>query len=75
MISLIGFKLLRRFFFFKEYPNDRKVKLVPLKLKKYAFLWCENLKKQRAHESINKIKSCDKIKRELERRFLFEHYQ
>jgi hypothetical protein len=33
--SLIGFKLLRGFFYFKEYPDERKVKLMAIKLKKY----------------------------------------
>jgi hypothetical protein len=36
-ISLIGSKLLKGFFiYFKEYSDDRKVKLMALKLRKYA---------------------------------------
>jgi hypothetical protein len=38
-ISLIGSKLLKGIFiYFKEYPDDKKVKLMALKLRKYASL-------------------------------------
>jgi hypothetical protein len=54
-ISLIDFKIVKRISYFKKYPDDRKVKLVSLKLKKYAFLWWENLKKQRACEGRRRL--------------------
>ncbi|KAK6915420.1 Retrotransposon gag domain [Dillenia turbinata] len=66
---------LKRVFDFKDYPEDRKVKLVALKLKKYAQLWWENLKKQRDHEEKWKIKTWEKMKKELKKRFLPENYR
>ncbi|KAK6925324.1 Retrotransposon gag domain [Dillenia turbinata] len=66
---------LERVFDFKDYPEDRKVKLVALKLKKYASLWWKNLKKQRDREGKRKIKTWVKIKKELKKRFLPENYR
>jgi hypothetical protein len=76
-ISLIDFKLLRVFFYFKEYPDDKKkgVNLMAFKPRKYASLRWENLKKEKAHEGRSKIKYWKKMKREINKRFLSEHYR
>jgi len=41
---------LERFFEIKEYSDEKAFKVTVLKLEKYASLWCENVKKQRARE-------------------------
>ncbi|KAH7682941.1 Zinc finger CCHC-type protein [Dioscorea alata] len=41
---------IERVFDFKDVSDDRKVKLAALKLRKYAGLWWENLKRQRVRE-------------------------
>ena len=64
-----------RAFDFKYVSNDRKVKLVALKLRKYAGLWWENLKRQRVQEGRHPTHSWEKMKRELKRRFQPESYQ
>lgn len=43
-------QIVERVFYFKEYPDERKVKLVAFKLRIYAYLWWGNLKKQRARK-------------------------
>lgn len=56
-----------RVFDFKEYSDERKVKLVAIKMKGYAFLWWENLKKERTRVEKEKIRTWDKMKRELKK--------
>jgi len=58
----------------KDVPDDKLVKLVAIKLKKHASIWWENLKRQREREGRNKIKTWDKMRRELTRKFLLEYY-
>lgn len=43
------------------------------KPRKYASLRWENLKKERAHKSRSNIKSWKKMKREINKRFFYEH--
>lgn len=64
-----------RVFDFKEVSDERKVKIVPLKLRKYASLWCENLKKQRVRDGKGPIRSWEKMKKELKRRFMPDSYK
>ncbi|PWA72114.1 hypothetical protein CTI12_AA275430 [Artemisia annua] len=64
-----------RVFDFKEVSDERKVKLVALKLRKYASLWWENLKRQRARDGKRPLRSWEKLKRELKKRFLPESYR
>ncbi|XP_056694837.1 uncharacterized protein [Spinacia oleracea] len=63
-----------RVFDFKDIPDDRKVKIVAIKFKKHASIWWENLKRQREREDRSKIRTWDKMKRELKRKFLPSHY-
>ncbi|GKC38100.1 gag-pol polyprotein-like protein, partial [Tanacetum coccineum] len=62
-------------FDFKEVSEDRKVKLVAIKLQKHAGLWWENLKMRRVREGRKTIRTWEKMKRELKRRFLPEIYR
>lgn len=64
-----------RIFDFKEYSEERKVKLVAIKLKGYASLWWENLKRERNREGRRPIRNWEKMKRELRKRFLSENYR
>ncbi len=64
-----------RIFEFKEYSEERRVKLVAIKLKGYASLWWENLKRERNREGRRPIRAWEKMKRELKRRFLSESYR
>ncbi|XP_042416946.1 uncharacterized protein LOC122005804 [Zingiber officinale] len=52
-----------RIFEFQEISEDRKVKFVAIKLKKYASIWWEHLKKQRARDGKQKITTWDKMKK------------
>ena len=56
-------------------PKDRKVKLIAIKLKKYASLWWEYLKRQREQEGRRKIVTWEKMKKELKRKFLPDNYR
>jgi len=59
-----------RVFDYKEVPEDKKVKLVALKLRKYASLWWTNLCTKRTRSQKEKIRSWEKMKKKLKARFL-----
>ena len=50
------------------------MKIIAVKLKKHASIWWENLKKKRDCEGKSKIKTWEKMRRELTRKFLPSHY-
>ncbi|PKU86789.1 hypothetical protein MA16_Dca020951 [Dendrobium catenatum] len=54
---------------YKDVHPNSIVKLIAIKLKKSASLWWENLKRTRLCEGHNKIVSCDKMKKELQRKY------
>ncbi|KAI4310483.1 hypothetical protein MLD38_035459 [Melastoma candidum] len=64
-----------RIFDYEEVPEERKVKLAALKLKKYAGLWWKNTNQQRRREGRDKIRTWSKMKRAMTKRFLPEHYR
>ncbi|KAG5539880.1 hypothetical protein RHGRI_020186 [Rhododendron griersonianum] len=64
-----------RIFEYKDIPEDRKVKLVAIKLKKHASLWWEHLKKQRDRDGKRRVKTWEKMKKELRRKFLPDNYR
>jgi CRISPR/Cas system-associated endoribonuclease Cas2 len=64
-----------RVFEYKEVPEEKKVKIIVVKLKKHASIWWENLKKKREREGKRKIKTWEKMRRELTRKFLPVHYR
>ena len=45
-----------RVFEYKEVPEDQKVKIVAIKLKKHASMWWENLKRKHEREGKSKIR-------------------
>ncbi|RYQ82866.1 hypothetical protein Ahy_B10g101439 [Arachis hypogaea] len=67
--------IVERVFELKDIPDDKRVKLVAIKLKKHALVWWENLKHQRERERRRKIKTWDKMRRELKHKFLPKHYR
>ena len=63
---------LDRIFEAKGYNDERSFKVASLKLTRYASLWFENIKKQRAREGKRKINSWEKLKTLMNKRFLPE---
>ncbi|PWA48206.1 reverse transcriptase domain-containing protein [Artemisia annua] len=59
-----------RIFDLRDIPDNVKVKLVAIKLKKYASLWWENIQQQRYRNGKHKISSWDKMQRLLRAKFL-----
>ena len=59
-----------RIFEYKEVPEDKKVKLVALKLRRYASLWWTNLLAKRARQGKGKIRTWEKMRTKLKARFL-----
>jgi len=62
--------IVARVFDYKYIPEDKKVKLVALRLRKYAFLWWINLCAKRAKKRKSKIRTWAKMKSKLKNRFL-----
>jgi len=63
-----------RVFEYKEVPDDKKVKLVALKLGKYACVWQSNAEAKRARKRKGKIRSWRKMKEKLKSKFRLPHY-
>ncbi|GJX67976.1 putative nucleotidyltransferase, ribonuclease H [Tanacetum coccineum] len=63
-----------RVFDYQDVRDDLKVKIVAIKLKKHAFVWWEQLKLKRAHENKPRIRTWEKMKRELRKKFLPDGY-
>ena len=59
-----------RVFEYKDIPEDKKVKLVALRLHKYASLWWTNLSTKRVRERKSKIRIWEKMESKLKARFL-----
>ena len=63
-----------RVFDYQDVPEEEKVKIVAIKLKKHASIWWEQLKMKRAREGKSKIRTWEKMKKELRKKFLPEGY-
>ncbi|KAM1570644.1 hypothetical protein ACFX10_035620 [Malus domestica] len=63
-----------RVFDYKEVLDHRKVKIVAIKLTKYASTWWEQLTVRRERIGKSKITSWDKMKRVLRKKFLPDNY-
>jgi len=61
---------IERVFEYKDIPDDRKVKLVALRLRKYASLWWANLNAKRLRERKARIHTWEKKKTKLKAWFL-----
>jgi len=59
----------------KDYNDEKAFKLAILKLREYASLWHEILKKSWARETKSKTKTWSKLKKHMERRFLPPSYK
>jgi len=66
---------IERFFEIKEFSDEKAFKVAVLKLKSYASLWYENLKKQRSREGKSRIRSWSKLKKLMSKRFLPDNYK
>ncbi|XP_031404630.1 uncharacterized protein LOC116213728 [Punica granatum] len=64
-----------RVFDFKNIFEEKKVKLVAIKLKKHASIWWENLKRRREREGKRRIVTWKKMKPELKKKFLPVSYK
>ena len=62
-------------FNFKDVPNNCKVKIVAIKLRKHASIWWEHLKRQRQREGRDHIVTWEKMKRELKKKYLLDHFK
>ena len=65
---------IERIFEFKEIADEKRVKLVALKLRKYASLWWTNLLTKRVRQGKGKIGTWEKMKAKLKARFLPPNY-
>jgi len=65
---------IERIFEYKEIPAESKVKLVALKLRKYASIWWTNLCAKRIRNRKEKIRTWEKMKTKLKARFLPSSY-
>ena len=59
-----------RVFEYKDISDDKKVKIVALRLRKYASLWWTNLNAKRLRERKSNICTWEKMKSKLKARFL-----
>jgi len=65
---------IERVFEFKDFPEEKKVKLVALKLRKYASIWWLNVVSKRVRKGKGKIKTWEKMKSKLKSKFLPPYY-
>ena len=65
---------IERVFEYKDILDYKKVKLVALKLHRYASLWWNNVLSKRARKWKGKIKYWKKIRLKLRAKFLPPHY-
>ena len=63
-----------RVFEYKDVPDDKKVKLVALKLRRYASVWWQNVISSRVRKGKGKIRTWEKMREKLKSKFLPSHY-
>jgi len=63
-----------RIFEYKEVSEDKKEKLVTLKLRKYASIWWANVVAKRARKGKGQIRTWRKMREKLKSKFLPSHY-
>ena len=63
-----------RVFEYKDIPDDKKVKLVALKLRRYASIWWQNVVSSRLRKGKGKIRTWLKMREKLKSKFLPSHY-
>ncbi|XP_031263538.1 uncharacterized protein LOC116121740 [Pistacia vera] len=62
-------------FEFKNYNDENRCKVAILKFKEYTSLWWENTRKKREREGNTRIRSYEKLKRVLKKRFLPDNHK
>ena len=67
-------QIVERVFEYKDISDDKKVKLVALKLRKYAAIWSANLVATRVRKGKGKIRTWAKMREKLKSKFLTSHY-
>jgi len=72
-ILLDWLQTVERIFKFKGIPEEGKVKLVALKLRKYASIWWSNVVTKRVRKGKGKIRTWEKMKSKLKSKFLPPH--
>jgi len=65
---------MERVFEYKDIPDDKKVKLVALKLRRYASIWWQNIVSSRVRKGKGKIRTWLKMREKLKSKFLPSHY-
>jgi len=61
-------------FEYKDVPDDKKVKLVAFKRRKYASIWWSNILSKRIRKGKGKVRTWKKSKEKLKAKFLPLHY-
>ena len=67
-------RTVEKVFDYKDIPEDKRVKLVASKLRKYASIWWANLVAKRARKGKDKIRSWDQMRNKLKDKFLPPYY-
>lgn len=67
-------RTVERVFDYKQTPDNKKVKIVALKLRKYASTWWASVCAKRARQDKDKIRSWNKMKKLLKEKFLPSYY-
>ena len=73
-IFLDWLQTVERVFEYKDISEGKKVKLVALKLRKYASIWWSNVVSKRVRKGKSKIKTWEQIKSKRKAKFLPPHY-
>ena len=73
-IFLDWLQTVERVFDYKDIPEGKKVKLIALKLRKYASIWWSNVVTKRVRKGKSKIKTWEQMKAKLKDKFLPPHY-
>jgi len=63
-----------RVFEYKDIPDGKKVKLVALKVRRYASIWWNNVLRERTQKGKGKICTWRKMKEKVKSKFLPPHY-
>ncbi|XP_057522136.1 probable receptor-like protein kinase At5g39020 isoform X2 [Amaranthus tricolor] len=67
-------RTVERVFDYKNTDEEKKVKIVALKLRKYASTWWANKCAKREREGKDKIRSWEKMKKQMKEKFLPSYY-
>jgi len=73
-VFLDWLEIVERVFEYGDIPESKKVKLVALKLRKYASIWWSNVVTKRVRKGKSKIKISEQIKSKLKAKFLPSSY-